>query len=78
MLKVCRKVGALCLCGGIVIGARWIPSEYNPADKPSRVFDPQFHVQARDRTQSLSLCDGEVSDTVANQASCCEEEMSAQ
>eukprot|EP00973_Karenia_brevis_P037586 5187162-Karenia_brevis.AAC.1 len=76
MLKVCRKVGALCLCGGIVLAARWIPSEYNPADMPSRVFDPQCHVQARDRCSTTFLSNGEVFDNSANDTQECQQEMS--
>ena len=34
--KVCQQVGALCLCTGSSISVRWVPSEWNAADSPSR------------------------------------------
>lgn len=36
MNRVCRQVAALCLATGMTIHVRWIPSELNPADLPSR------------------------------------------
>jgi hypothetical protein len=35
---VLRQISALCLSSGISILPLWIPSEWNPADKPSRAF----------------------------------------
>ena len=34
--RVVQQVSALCLCSGCIVRSRWIPSEWNPADKPSR------------------------------------------
>ncbi len=34
--RVCQQFGALCLVSGAQITVRWIPSEWNPADMPSR------------------------------------------
>lgn len=34
--QVCRQIGALALCSGSYYHIRWIPSEWNPADNPSR------------------------------------------
>ena len=34
--RVCQQYGALCLVSGAQITVRWIPSEWNPADMPSR------------------------------------------
>ena len=36
MNKICRQVAALCLATGMTAHLRWIPSELNPADLPSR------------------------------------------
>ena len=36
MLRVCRSVGALALATGTSLHVRWMPSEMNPADGPSR------------------------------------------
>eukprot|EP00973_Karenia_brevis_P041243 5706346-Karenia_brevis.AAC.1 len=60
MLRICRKLAALCFCGGIVISGQWVPSEINPADEPSRVFERQFSAQARDRTSISEQSNGEV------------------
>ncbi|CAE7226828.1 unnamed protein product, partial [Symbiodinium sp. CCMP2592] len=37
MLRIIRKLGALCLARNILPSVRWIPSEYNSADEPSRL-----------------------------------------
>eukprot|EP00971_Amphidinium_carterae_P004926 98435-Amphidinium_carterae.1 len=37
LLQCCRKSCALQLASGIVVRVRWVPSESNPSDKPSRV-----------------------------------------
>ena len=34
--RVCQQFGALCLATGAQITVRWIPSEWNPSDNPSR------------------------------------------
>ena len=34
--RVCQQVAALALCSGSSFHLRWVPSEYNPADNPSR------------------------------------------
>ena len=36
MNRICRQVGAVLLATGMRISCRWIPSELNPADGPSR------------------------------------------
>lgn len=36
MNRICRQVAALCLATGMTAHLRWIPSELNPADLPSR------------------------------------------
>ena len=35
-----RSIAALALAAGMTLSCRWIPSASNPADAPSRVFDP--------------------------------------
>ena len=37
--KICRAFAALSLASGSRFVARWVPSEYNPADAPSRRFE---------------------------------------
>ena len=39
MLRIIRKFGALCLVRNISPSVRWIPSEYNAADAPSRIAE---------------------------------------
>ncbi len=39
LLKIVRQIGAYLLCRGIHLAIRWIPSELNASDKPSRIFD---------------------------------------
>ena len=41
MLQFGRRAGAIQLATRILPALRWIPSEWNPADKPSRVFQPR-------------------------------------
>jgi hypothetical protein len=36
LLRRLRTVSALVLAGGIRLSVRWVPSEFNPADGPSR------------------------------------------
>ena len=36
MLRIMQQLGALSLAGGFVIRLRWVASEFNPADGPSR------------------------------------------
>ena len=38
MNRSCREVAALSLMSGSTLCIRWIPSEHNPADKPSRML----------------------------------------
>ena len=50
--RVCCQIGALALCSNSCFSIRWIPSEWNPADNPSRgVWKPstpkQFFSQER-------------------------------
>jgi len=40
MNGMCRLWGALCLATNTLASVRWIPGEVNPADEPSRVFQP--------------------------------------
>lgn len=42
MNRVCRQVGAILLATGMRVSCRWIPSEMNPADGPSRGKPWQF------------------------------------
>ena len=43
MLRVAQKIGALLLAGQVVLRVRWIPSEWNISDGPSRgSFTPGF------------------------------------
>ncbi|CAE7664021.1 unnamed protein product, partial [Symbiodinium necroappetens] len=41
VLRIIRKFAALCLSRNITCSVRWIPSEYNAADEPSRNAAPQ-------------------------------------
>lgn len=43
MLVIIRKLAAWCLCRRICPSIRWIPSERNSADAPSRYFDFLYH-----------------------------------
>ena len=36
MLRICQQVAALSLAADMLVRARWVPSEVNPADGPSR------------------------------------------
>lgn len=36
LLRICQQISALCLATGIKLRVRWIPSEWNIADGPSR------------------------------------------
>ena len=38
--RTCREVLALSVLGDVAVRARWIPSEFNPADRPSRLRGP--------------------------------------
>ncbi|CAK9019752.1 1 [Durusdinium trenchii] len=38
MLRVLQRVGSICLACGITLRPRWVPSEFNIADAPSRGF----------------------------------------
>lgn len=37
LLVMCRRVAALCLGSGLRVSLRWVPSDDNPADGPSRL-----------------------------------------
>ena len=41
VLRLIRKFSALCLSRAITCSVRWVPSEYNCADGPSRFLDPE-------------------------------------
>ena len=49
LLCVVRQLTALSISLGLRVYFRWVPSEVNVADEPSRVFDPA----------QLSECQGE-------------------
>ena len=34
--RVCSKIVAFCFCSGSQVALRWLPSEWNPSDNPSR------------------------------------------
>ncbi len=40
LLRVLRELSAHCLARNIFLGIRWIPSELNISDEPSRIYDP--------------------------------------
>ena len=40
LLQLIRKMAAWTICFGIAVALRWIPSEFNSSDSPSRRFDP--------------------------------------
>eukprot|EP00959_Pyramimonas_sp_CCMP1952_P027109 569435-Pyramimonas_sp.AAC.1 len=40
MNRVRRQRGANCLASGVSASVRWVTSEDNPADEPSRLFQP--------------------------------------
>ena len=40
LLKVLRRIAAYCFCRNIHLAIRWIPSELNISDEPSRMFEP--------------------------------------
>ena len=42
-----RRIGALLLATGIRAHYMWIPSEHNPADWPSRLYEPGFLTAGR-------------------------------
>ena len=39
LLRIIRKIQSYCLARDILFTLRWIPSESNTADKPSRIFE---------------------------------------
>ena len=45
LLQLCRRYGALLLATGAVVSLRWVPSENNPADAPSRRYEHEAHSQ---------------------------------
>ncbi|CAK0886276.1 unnamed protein product, partial [Prorocentrum cordatum] len=51
MMRVARQFAAWCLAGGVVASVRWLPSERNHADAPSRQRMPigvRLHFDGRD------------------------------
>ena len=40
LLRILREFSAYCLARNIFVGVRWIPSELNISDEPSRMYDP--------------------------------------
>eukprot|EP00438_Fugacium_kawagutii_P030549 Skav235998 [mRNA] locus=scaffold348:388416:392834:+ [translate_table: standard] len=50
--RVVQQIAALCLCSSVCIHTRWCPSEWNPADSPSRggwaPSTPQQHLDHGD------------------------------
>ncbi len=40
LLRILREFSAYCLARNIFVGVRWIPSELNISDEPSRIYDP--------------------------------------
>lgn len=54
MLKICRRVCALLLASDSVFSARWIPSELNIADGPSRRWESLRKDHAASRSQEKS------------------------
>lgn len=49
LLVVCRRRAALLLARCLVVSERWIPSEKNDADLPSRVFESNAHKEVDKR-----------------------------
>lgn len=47
----CRVLAALVFMGGLSVHLRWVPSEWNPADEPSRLSGPGLAAAPRDRTR---------------------------
>eukprot|EP00438_Fugacium_kawagutii_P016537 Skav227298 [mRNA] locus=scaffold2645:95140:99516:- [translate_table: standard] len=41
LLAILRKIGAICMSRNIFLSIRWIPSELNVADEPSRIHDSE-------------------------------------
>lgn len=46
-LQLCRRLAALQLSTGIAYHLVWIPSERNPAVRPSRLWEPSVPLDAR-------------------------------
>ena len=45
--RQCRRVAAMCLATGIRPYYVWVPTQHNPADRPSRHFGPRHQQQDR-------------------------------
>ena len=59
LLRRCRELCALAIASGCRFVYRWIPSEWNSSDAPSRRYDPTSEHHARhfhDRNPSGSAC----------------------
>ena len=52
VLRCIRKLAALCLALDLAVTERWIPSEVNVSDRPSRIHDPS---DIRDKTVTSLL-----------------------
>lgn len=47
ILQICRRSAALQIATGCIFAYRWLASEYNPADRPSRRFERPAGADAR-------------------------------
>ncbi|CAK0890713.1 unnamed protein product, partial [Prorocentrum cordatum] len=47
LLQLVRRLAALSIAAGAWVALRWIPSEYNPADEPPRLFEKLKEARAR-------------------------------
>lgn len=59
MLRITQKIAALALAGGFTVRLRWIPSELNVADGPSRghlLPGPYQKTNAGPQSNSLNSC----------------------
>ena len=90
MLRTAQKVAALSLAGGFTLRTRWVPSEHNVADGPSRgqiqpgPYSKQFIQGSRLRTEAEACAErGETGEEFPGQSSilaepsCCGEQEGA-
>ena len=49
LLSICRQVAAVSLSCDLRLSVRWVASELNPADEPSRRFEPRSKPPGHDR-----------------------------
>ena len=63
LLQLCRRYGALLLATGAIVSLRWVPSENNPADAPSRRYEDeaprQLALYAKSKTAGAGPTSGE-------------------